>query len=1333
MVDKNSELNNFSFNNILTRATEIPFEAVTSIVTEPILRLLVPGTSEEQRQQIKATLSAKDTIRVAALEGAREEIEKALQLPANSREQLLAIRNIEKNLKDIGYPDVKFMDVINQGREFFFGETYDVHKKVADGDVRPSELQGRDLANYFIGFVDVADVFGVGSGIVSAIRKALSKGDTATLQTIANNLPDEQTKQISNNIRGTQDPITQEKIKKKIKDKQLAKIVKLDEQLGANPPDGKINATPMARMIGPGFRTGPIEEYAKNNPNSNVAKYLIKQVPRQDQLTDDILQMLKDEAEETGEKVNILTASDITGIPRTTLTRLINEDAKGISAYTSAREVKGRAGTFFESYFPNVTRDSTLDAKVQHLVFRDMYRSNAFGDETEFVRIMEDAGIVPNKIRTIGDDGKATYTKNADYNRAEMNERRKKLFEYVKNEYFQPGDYEKLLAKIDARDKLTDYTIDKFKNTVLNNEAFQKQFVEEYNRVYPKNTYGNDVASMAEDYATQHFIGQMAHIMPIGKTKAKTPVKGEMFKTAKGLEGLFFYPEFYSVNFAAHNIGLQNRFENAATNAIANLKKGKDIEKNVDSLLKIDQQMNGKGIRAYIRFTDKQLPENVQEILETTFKDRVSVEPNQPGVKSIFIGRLDDPTLAENINYFDDKMDEYVTKPSSFKISQQVPKEGLSDEMFLSGSAPYIMLGQPLNFEQGGDVETEQEKQSIVSKAASAIGDILIPKAEALPLPKNFLLGTVPDVGKQIEKKLELPAPTLEKRYNIFDDQGKKVYQSKSFDDAKQKSLVLGEQEGKEFTVKEVEVPVKVKKEKPSTVLVPTVTSTNAIGSGNNKLFYSNLDSIVNTPSGNLTIKGIVIPADGVNMSAKNWHDWFRANGIKEGELADSYIRAYLNKKGGFNRETGKFTNDERISYAEIKELVDTSPTNYIQSVSYSDEAGNLKYGNSGRQDNYISGTRNERVLWIDSQDIRGDIGDLPDEIASYEGHRSMREVESSSDFAVQGNTLNGKPYVVGWSLNSHRPAKLNNRNIIVHTADEIQSDFLQKATQVKKDIKKQITNFLTQNPNQIGRSEELNLLYTKLENVFRPMPATYAQLKKSIEDLIKSDEIFQKISGMEIDDLTKQSFQELGEAAKIRDKALASINSTIDNIDMKDLFPNIPFKDQKDWVDAIIKNDVYNAAKNRFSFDESGRLIVNNEAPSHYAVAPAKAVKAYQGGRGVEVPVDDVDRSGRMVAYDMQYGGPNLNDHTGKHFTSNTEESLARIAKNKNSKLEVGKVDFGYAGGEVDTFMIELTPDMLMPYKAYYSDGGLVKKSIEYTPIVSINSILSPIGANKW
>ena len=122
-----------------------------------------------------------------------------------------------------------------------------------------------------------------------------------------------------------------------------------------------------------------------------------------------------------------------------------------------------------------------------------------------------------------------------------------------------------------------------------------------------------------------------------------------MFKTAEGLEGMFFYPEFYSVNFAAHNIGLQNRFENTITRVIANLKKGKDVEKNIENLVKIDQQMNEKGIRTYLRFTEKQLPKDVQELLANKFTDRVSTEPNQPGINSIFFGRLDDPTLAEKI------------------------------------------------------------------------------------------------------------------------------------------------------------------------------------------------------------------------------------------------------------------------------------------------------------------------------------------------------------------------------------------------------------------------------------------------------------------------------------------------------------------------------------------------------------------------------------------------------------------------------------------------------------------------------------------------------------
>ena len=134
-------------------------------------------------------------------------------------------------------------------------------------------------------------------------------------------------------------------------------------------------------------------------------------------------------------------------------------------------------------------------------------------------------------------------------------------------------------------------------------------------------------------------------------------------------------------------------------------------------------------------------------------------------------------------------------------------------------------------------------------------------------------------------------------------------------------------------------------------------------------------------------------------MPAKEWQDYFRSIGIKESELQDSYIRQYLNKKGGFNNKTQQFTLDAPITYDEIAELAGSSPSNFIQSSKYGDYAQNLKYGNSGRHVNYINGSREERVLWIDSQDIRGDVGYLPDEVRRYENHSSMRQVTDDFDF----------------------------------------------------------------------------------------------------------------------------------------------------------------------------------------------------------------------------------------------------------------------------------------------------------------------------------------------
>ena len=1354
MVDKNSALkNNFIdnvaqgidqipafLNNTLTRATEIPFEATSDIVIEPVLRFLVPGTSEEERQQIKTDIAAKDATQAVFLEGARVRIQEILQLPPKSKEQFDAIRLLEKEMVGVGYPKTTVMEVLNKGREFFFGDTYDIQKKVADGEIRPSELEGRDLANYFIGFVDVADVAGIGSGVINSIRKALSKQDFGALKNIIKNISPEKVQEVSNRLANLNTP---EARAKNIESNRITKNKKRREDFqGAfknlkkyikdnNIQEGSMTSNQLSEGLG--FQRRKTSRLFLEEVEENLEKGIYTQ----------------EELDFVNKYFAGKSAGSRTLQAREKLINLKNELLNNV-------ELQNKGADFYIKNYdiPSSTiyQATSKDPELYALVANpNEYRGvgtptggSKIADFSNASTIREVLGVPLNNIDIAiiqnfeRGTSKATGLKPKEFYN---------LFKKTFGQNFKENpDYIKLYKeyeKLETERIVLQKEGQEFFDQIYNNPKYTKYLKPSDRKQF---TFQKSHAFSIADVTGQ---GQMVDMAQMSDLIFNAPV-GSNIRLQEGLDT--------QIRKIAELFNDKKKFSQLADSSITMTKEeikrkfDLNIPYIIDTLKKYGTEINPddfKNLQDLIYNENGGIATAIDQLYKSHGVGTIAPAGKVESVPSSFIGPGENIELSTFVGVNPKKT---ISGKDRLELLKKRFLNILDDQILYektngSKGKPIMRQGTEdkeggfiVGLEQGGEVETEQEKQSFLSKAASAVSNFIIPQAEALPLPKNFLLGDTPKLVKKTETVKQLPAPEapiLEKRYNIFDENGQKVYQSKSIDDAQQKALKLGDLEGKQFTVKEIEVPIKVKKSKttkPGTSLVSTIVPENAIGSGNNKLFYSDLNSVINTDTGNLTIKGITVPNNTVEMSAKDWHDWFRSKGIKEGELYDSYVRSYLNKKGGFNRETGQFTIDDKITFAEIKELVDTSPSNYIQTVSYGDEAGNLKYGNSGRQDDYIGGSRTERVLWIDSKDIRGDIGSLPSEVRRYEGHRSMREVRTSDDFIAQENKLDGEPYVIGWSLGSNRIGKLNNRDIVVNVADEIQSDFLQKAASLKSNIKQEIRQFINRSQNQqIGRNEGLELLYKKLENVFRPMPATYQQLKKSLDQLFFADQMFEKISRMDIDDLTKESFKQLGEAATKRDQALATINASIDNIDARELFPNIPFKDQKDWVDAIIKNDVYNAAKKRFYFDENGALQVNKDAPSYYGVAPNKAVKAYRGGQGVELPPDSIDRSGKMVAYDMQYGGPNLNDHTGTHFTGNVEESLNKIANAKSSKVEVGKVEFGMAGEGVDTFMIELTPDMLFPYKAYKKDGGLVKKSILYTPIVSVNELLSPIGVSRW
>ena len=308
-------------------------------------------------------------------------------------------------------------------------------------------------------------------------------------------------------------------------------------------------------------------------------------------------------------------------------------------------------------------------------------------------------------------------------------------------------------------------------------------------------------------------------------------------------------------------------------------------------------------------------------------------------------------------------------------------------------------------------------------------------------------------------------------------------------------------------------------------------------------------------------------------------------------------------------------------------------------------------------------------------------------------------------------------------------PGKLaNGKSVTVTTANEIQSDFLQKAASKKADLKKAIRQAA-----QTGNKETVESLTVQLENIFRQMPKTSAEVKSYINTINKSNKIFDDVARMDLNVVDDAVMRKLDDAAKVRDEALDNLSSFIDDIDPSDLFPNIPFKDQKDWVSSLIKNDIAIAAKKRFYFDENGVLQINKSAPSHYTVSPSKVVKERwsvpDDRYGMHVPANmrTTEQHGKGVAYDLEYGGPNVTDASGKHFTGNAEETLKKIASSKNAEFSIGKVKF--KNKMEDTFLIELTPEMLTPYVQYFKHGGLVE-AIPYNPLRSVLDVLGPIGA---
>ena len=369
------------------------------------------------------------------------------------------------------------------------------------------------------------------------------------------------------------------------------------------------------------------------------------------------------------------------------------------------------------------------------------------------------------------------------------------------------------------------------------------------------------------------------------------------------------------------------------------------------------------------------------------------------------------------------------------------------------------------------------------------------------------------------------------------------------------------------------------------------------------------------------------------------------------------------------------------------------------------------------------------------------------------------------------------------------KQATVGDETVNVTFADEIQSDIFQRyrkhLEQTKDEYQKLVSKIgetKASDPRFIRDelySSDVNALtvayYAKHKDILRPVFRTEQDFVGHIKALQESNAVMKEFAQIRPGMLTEGAMEPVREAQKQRDNVLKFFDEIrVDPDTLKQLFPNVPFKDRKAWGDVLVKNDLHMAAK---------RLFVDGDqnAPTWYAITPAKLVANRYGQNGTTAtPL--AQRSGKkgVGTYEF-YGGPDATDVNGKHYTSILEQSLKRAANINNAEFKIIKVGISTPNKQnkviqivdlsdgqvnvvktinvekgktreamaeanmfinsqpnptrlstnttstpsgfetVDAYAIKLTPEMVLPSKTHMAIGGYVK----YDPMPSIEEVI--------
>ena len=485
--------------------------------------------------------------------------------------------------------------------------------------------------------------------------------------------------------------------------------------------------------------------------------------------------------------------------------------------------------------------------------------------------------------------------------------------------------------------------------------------------------------------------------------------------------------------------------------------------------------------------------------------------------------------------------------------------------------------------------------------------------------------------------------------------------------------------------------------------------------------------------------------------------DYMQARNIGKVEVLDSEIERVIDS---LTQKNMPITRETLIG------VLRESPVRFVQSKGYgflSDtldgKQRGLKYSGY-KEAGEIPNTSRERVLFVDPKDLRGDPGSVPGSVSQHNWE---------------------EPYTIAWSRLSDRDLGGAYAGKTVTFADEIQSDIFQGSQKMAGKLAAKI-KYMADNNVPLDKIDddiqrEILAYFGDRKHVFRESLPSAAALKQEYDQLMSLQDQLRELANTPVPEMTDAMIEAAKKVQFQQADVLDNLTQRL-NLDLnRYLFPNLPFKLRGQWADASIKRDIYEAAYRKF-------VLKDPNATDYYAVTPANLVtRRYSHEGTTATPAADraADKERRIQSWvsggmdgDIAssrypgvgmyefYGGPGADvvTESGKHYTSEIEKILKRIARENNVPLEVLPVRTGDRSAEVfnvvdrntgeilgsgntgrqadaiandiiansdrkvvvqraegfdttDSFGIELTPSMAEAFKAYMAKGGYVNEEI--------------------